>query len=102
MKTNSNGGGIDLRLSAPFVRREVMTADQLIEKINAEGETTCFAVVSLHARCLCIGLLASFEKGGGRCMLEHVAQGDRFEHPYIVLRSTTRAAGFYIRAPSRC
>lgn len=90
--------GLDLRLTYPFVRRELMQADMCAHALSpTEGDTIGFAVLKYsNTRCLYVALLVSFKPGVGRLLVDFLVSSARFSQEHIVLRSTDAALGFYI------
>lgn len=98
--------GLDLRLSAPFVRSEVMRADVCLELLGDEGELHAFAYVyeRREPTALCLALLCSLRPGCGTRLVRRLL--DERSHPmcearHLVTRATTSSVGFYLKLGMR-
>lgn len=89
--------GIDVRLSGPFVRRDVGLATAAIECVI--DENICgFALLKTHmpSDCVYIVLVCSFQPGVGRNLMSHLVSTPSWSQRYLVARSTDQALGFYL------
>lgn len=93
--------GMDLRLSQPFVSREVMNAHMCIRvfAVSDPRDPIGFAFLKKISteKCLYITLLVSFESGIGTHLIEFLHNCDKFHEQFIVLRSTDEALPFYVK-----
>lgn len=89
--------GIDVRLSAPFVQRDLMHAHELLDMYDETRQHIGFAFIKTNLTPLYISLLGSFQSGGGYAIIYELQQTHRFDHSKIVVRSTNAALGFYLK-----
>ena len=89
--------GIDTRLSAAFVKQELMACDALI-RVGASGVTVGFAFVNTKKfSCMHASLMSAFRKGVGRVIIHFLRDTYESDSKYLTLRSTDLALGFYLR-----
>lgn len=96
--------GIDVRLSAPFVAKELTRCDLLYDAYDSADSATLlgFALVSTRKRsCLYVALIASFSDGVGRAIVGHLARDPAHPHRFLAARATTKSLGFYLRLEFR-
>lgn len=89
--------GIDIRISAPFVRKDLLHAHELLDMRDDDGALLGFAFVKTNLAPLYVSLVASFSPGIGHALLYELQNTSRFHHSKIVLRSTDNALGFYLK-----
>lgn len=94
---NGQCRGIDVRMSAPFVGRELMQCNLLYDAYDPDGVLVGFALLSTRKRsCLYIALMASFRAGVGRRIVEWLVHDPVHSHRFLAARATTTAVGFYL------
>ena len=99
-KARKNCAGIDLRLSQPFVTREVMHSHICVQvfKHNSEHSIGFAYVKKMNSnKSLYVTLLVSFEPGIGTYLLSYLRDSPDFKQQVIVLRSTDEALLFYMK-----
>ena len=92
--------GIDLRLSYPFVRSELMHSHKCIRVFSVTDSLIGFVLIkdhAIHPKYLYVPLLVSFEPGIGRLLINELRTNTSFDQEFIALRSTDKALGFYLR-----
>lgn len=93
--------GIDLRMSAPFVQRDLMRSHELLDMHDTDDNLLGFAFLKTKLTSLYIALLVSCAPGVGYATLYELQRTRRFAHPAIVVRSTDKALGFYLKLKFR-
>ena len=99
INTHGDRTDIDLRLSSPFVRQEVMGANTCI-LAKFQSEVLGFALIKKKAAVssvLYVTLMVSFKPGVGRLLVSHLATTHDMTERFLVVRATDRALGFYLR-----
>lgn len=91
--------GLDLRLTYPFVSEDLMHADFCVQALSeADGDITGFAFVnSQNTQNLYVPLIVSLHAGVGRMLVEMLRSNPHFAQKQLVLQSTDKALGFYLR-----
>ena len=89
--------GIDMRVSAPFVQRDLMHAHELLDMYDETRQHIGFAFLKTNSTPLYVSLLGSLRVGAGYAIVYELQQTDRFDHFKIVVRSTNAALGFYLK-----
>lgn len=89
--------GIDLRLSAPFVRRDLLHAHEVLDMRDESGDIVGFAFIKTNWAALYVCLLVSLKPGVGSSIVYELQQTSRFVHSKIAVRSTDAALGFYLK-----
>lgn len=87
--------GIDLRLSAPYVRQELMHCDTCIDYLR-EDKLVGFVFLKLKPSCIYLSLMCSLERGVGKHIVLHLCDSSHYTQRHIAVRSTDRALGFYL------
>lgn len=91
--------GIDVRVSAPFVKSELQACDTLLE-IYRDEDIVGFAFIKTNTYpcCLHVSLMTSFVKGVGTFILTFLQnQYKSCSKKYITLQSTDAALDFYLK-----
>ena len=92
--------GLDSRLSAGFIRQEVLMAEELITCVD-QGvvQAFCFLKTDTSERALCIPLICAPQagRGYGKAMLSFVLTSERYGHEYCALRATHGSLQFYMK-----
>lgn len=89
--------GLDLSKQG-FLKKEVYRSDECV-CIEKEDKVVGFAFLFTHKRprALYISLMASFEKGIGRYLIDFLTETRAYPHEYIALRATINSIGFYMK-----
>jgi hypothetical protein len=88
--------GIDVRLSADFVKRELQACDMLVEVWMNDHIVGFSFLKTKSTLCIHVSLMTSFEKGVGKYMVEFLREKHETSHKYLTLQSTDQALGFYL------
>ncbi len=100
-RTRKVCSGIDIRRSAPFVRRDLMHAHELLDVTDDDGTVCGFAFVKIQYAPLYVSLIVSLKSGVGHFMMHELQTTTRYTHPKMVVRSTDKALGFYLKLKFR-
>lgn len=91
--------GIDIRLSSEFVKKEVIGAKQSICVYDDSEKMLGFALCKRVPSCntMYITLMASFQQGIGRHIVEYLYSLQHEKEKFIAVPSTDFALGFYLK-----
>ena len=94
---DSKNHGLDLSKSG-FLKSEVYKADECIYIIeNKEILGFVFIMTKKRPSTLYITLMASFQKGIGKEIIDHLEKTPVYIHELLSLRATRNSIGFYIK-----
>ena len=98
--TKTTCAGIDVRLSSPFVRQEVIGANVCLVAHDAcpNFDVVGFAFVKKRTsqNAIYVTLMSSFKKGVGRAIVTYLVNTDFLAGRFLVVRSTDDALSFYL------